>query len=213
MDRKSFSFCQFVSLQQTSDKLKALIKNVWRLQWIKLNNKIMRSERRERRTEFEWKDRPSVSFQECRWIKQKSNKLSTVRISGNLCLFAVRFFCTKRLKQQAAPIIVRRSVETSLTWPEFMSFHNFRTALYQSLLEGCYQRHSPIHRPSFISLRTSKLPQLHRKKSFYCWKINSRWGTLVIMYVGGCESLAKVFFLPFLRISTRIWFSRKLSTR
>lgn len=70
IDRKSFSFCQFVSLQQTSDKLKALIKNVWRLQWIKLNNKIMRSERRERRTEFEWKDRPSVSFQECRWIKQ-----------------------------------------------------------------------------------------------------------------------------------------------
>lgn len=83
---KSFSFCQFVSLQQTSDKLKALIKNLWRLQWIKLNNKIMRSERRERRTEFEWKDRPSVSFQECWWIKQKSNKLS-----ANLCL-TVRFF-------------------------------------------------------------------------------------------------------------------------
>lgn len=103
MDRKSFSFCQFVSLQQTSDKLKALIKNVWRLQWIKLNNKIMRSERRERRTEFEWKDRPSVSFQECRWIKQKSNKLSTVRISGNLCLFAVRFFLHETAETTGCP--------------------------------------------------------------------------------------------------------------
>lgn len=168
MDRKSFSFCQFVSLQQTSDKLKALIKNLWRLQWIKLNNKIMRSERRERRTEFEWKDRPSVSFQECRWIKQKSNKLSAVRISLFQPLFVRRtlFFCTRRLKQQAAPIIVRWSVETLLTWPEFMSFHNFRTALYQSLLEGCYQRHSPLHRPPFISLRTSKLPQLYERKVF-----------------------------------------------